>query len=310
MTGIAAVWDNPIETIGQCQVLGIGRGDGELLYHNKEDMELFKRTTMNNIVIMGRKTYESLPNKRLEGRQIIVLSKYADRLRVEELDKFYSKDVWIVREDDMYMLLYNVETLFTMGKIPNIIVAGGESIYKRMMMFCDKFLISHFIIPPSIQPDKFLTLNMSIWKSDLLYASDDFYQKLYVNTVNPFKDIRKEIVGEVNNVLKYLLDGELEKIFLNKYPEYPVIKGIQHFKPEYITRAKFRFVVTQDIIWAYQEILKPRLEFHMNSHYFLTKNLDTKEYSTIRRVLQKNMEAIDVSMENTIINWLDEELKK
>lgn len=37
--------------------------DNELLYCNSEDMEHFKNLTIGNVVIMGRKTYFSIPEK-------------------------------------------------------------------------------------------------------------------------------------------------------------------------------------------------------------------------------------------------------
>lgn len=52
--------------------------DGKLLYHLAEDMQNFKKLTKgdgNNAVVMGRKTYESLPNGQLKGRTNIVLTK-------------------------------------------------------------------------------------------------------------------------------------------------------------------------------------------------------------------------------------------
>ena len=48
---------------------------GELLYHIKNDLENFRRMTINNVVIMGRKTLESLPKgKGLPNRINIVIS--------------------------------------------------------------------------------------------------------------------------------------------------------------------------------------------------------------------------------------------
>lgn len=41
---------------------GIGNNN-QLLYHIKEDMRRFKTLTENNVVIMGRKTFDSLPNR-------------------------------------------------------------------------------------------------------------------------------------------------------------------------------------------------------------------------------------------------------
>lgn len=52
---------------------GIGK-DGRLLVHIEEDMKLFKSLTMNQVVIMGRNTMESLPAGPLKGRINIVMS--------------------------------------------------------------------------------------------------------------------------------------------------------------------------------------------------------------------------------------------
>ena len=41
---------------------GIGK-DNELLWHISEDLKRFKRLTSGNTVIMGKKTWESLPKK-------------------------------------------------------------------------------------------------------------------------------------------------------------------------------------------------------------------------------------------------------
>lgn len=52
--------------------LELGKNN-DLIWHFKEDMKFFKQTTMGHPVIMGRKTFESLP-KALPGRKNIVIS--------------------------------------------------------------------------------------------------------------------------------------------------------------------------------------------------------------------------------------------
>src|SRR4030095_8668745 len=52
----------------------IGR-DGRLPWRLKTDMAMFRAVTMGKPVIMGRKTWDSLPKKPLVGRTNIVLSK-------------------------------------------------------------------------------------------------------------------------------------------------------------------------------------------------------------------------------------------
>lgn len=51
----------------------IGRG-GDLLYHIREDLRRFKAMTMGNTLVMGRRTFESLPKGALPGRRNIVLT--------------------------------------------------------------------------------------------------------------------------------------------------------------------------------------------------------------------------------------------
>lgn len=54
----------------------IGRG-GELLWHEREDQAHFRRVTMRGPVIMGRKTWDSLPERfrPLPGRRNIVVTR-------------------------------------------------------------------------------------------------------------------------------------------------------------------------------------------------------------------------------------------
>ena len=52
----------------------IGRR-GDLIVHSREDMRYFKATTMGHPVIMGRKTFESLPKGALPGRRNIVITR-------------------------------------------------------------------------------------------------------------------------------------------------------------------------------------------------------------------------------------------
>ncbi len=47
---------------------------GDLLFHIREDMRRFRRLTTGNTVVMGRKTFESLPGGPLPGRRNIIVS--------------------------------------------------------------------------------------------------------------------------------------------------------------------------------------------------------------------------------------------
>ena len=62
-----------IAAIGKNRELG---NQGDLVFHFKEDMRFFRETTLHHKVIMGRKTWESLPGK-LKDRTNIVISRHA-----------------------------------------------------------------------------------------------------------------------------------------------------------------------------------------------------------------------------------------
>lgn len=53
---------------------GIGR-DGDMLFHLRADLRRFKALTMGHTLVMGRKTFESLPKGALPGRRNIVISR-------------------------------------------------------------------------------------------------------------------------------------------------------------------------------------------------------------------------------------------
>ncbi len=60
-----------IAAIGKNRELG---KNGKLIFHLKDDMKFFRETTKSHKVVMGRKTWESLPGK-LKNRENIVISR-------------------------------------------------------------------------------------------------------------------------------------------------------------------------------------------------------------------------------------------
>ena len=109
-----------IAAIGKNNELG---KNNNLIWHLKEDMKFFKEKTMNHKVVMGRKTYESLPGG-LPGRKIIVLSTNPVDKKVIVFDNINS----IV---DKYK--NNEEEIF---------ICGGASIYKQFLPYADKLYLT------------------------------------------------------------------------------------------------------------------------------------------------------------------------
>lgn len=106
--------------------LGIGR-DGKIPWHNPEDLKQFRRYTLGNAVVMGRKTYDSIGHA-LKGRINIVVSKDAE---------FKPNDVDFICNDPK-----NIPELRGMLPDMDIFVIGGQKIYEAVWDIADLFYIT------------------------------------------------------------------------------------------------------------------------------------------------------------------------
>lgn len=109
-----------IAVIGKNRELG---RQGKLVFELPEDMGYFKEKTMAHKVVMGRKTWESLPGK-LAGRENIVVS----RGEVTGADK-------VVRDLSEYIRDNKDST-------EEIFVIGGEAIYREFLPVADNLYLT------------------------------------------------------------------------------------------------------------------------------------------------------------------------
>lgn len=109
---------------------GIGFNNQMPWPHLKDDMKWFKEKTINNIVIMGRKTWNSLGNKILPNRINLVLSKnkiegcnYSSNDKNQLLNycnKFYpNKEIYIIGGGTVYNLYFDLVDRFYVTEIDN-----------------------------------------------------------------------------------------------------------------------------------------------------------------------------------------------
>ena len=113
-------------------------GDGNTLpWHYAEDLKFFKETTINNTIIMGRKTWDSLPRKPLKNRFNIVMSRNFDDSR----EVLSHEDVAYAADIDMAMYWHN---RFNKDKIVYII--GGAQIYNLFLKsgMVDEIIMTKF----------------------------------------------------------------------------------------------------------------------------------------------------------------------
>lgn len=110
------------------QEYGIGKDD-QLLTHLSEDLKFFKKMTKNQLVIMGRKTLETLPGgKPLPNRKTIILTRNTH---------FEAPDVTVCHTiEDVLKLVHEIETPESGEPSHEIFVCGGAEIYCALMPYC------------------------------------------------------------------------------------------------------------------------------------------------------------------------------
>lgn len=144
----------------------IGR-KGDLLFPISADLKRFKELTMGNVIIMGRKTFESLPKGALPGRENVVITRNAD----------YSKENITVFTD----LQTAIDAKLAEGK--KIFIIGGGEIYRQAMPLATNLYITHIEADapdadtffPEIKPEKWHCTEKSPMQTDPKSGVNYFY---------------------------------------------------------------------------------------------------------------------------------------
>lgn len=98
----------------------IGR-DNDLLFNLPSDLKYFKEKTLNKVVVMGERTYMSLPKRPLKNRINIVLSNNP---------QFVAEGSTIVHSlDELFMELKKYDS-------SDVFICGGASVYNLLMDYC------------------------------------------------------------------------------------------------------------------------------------------------------------------------------
>ena len=106
----------------------IGKSNGEMPWHSKEEFQHFKNTTLGFPIIMGRVTYNTL-GKPLKGRLNIIITGNQNL-------KYASEDIKI---------FYSLESAYKFcesQKFDRIFIIGGAKIYEQAMELADEMIIS------------------------------------------------------------------------------------------------------------------------------------------------------------------------
>ena len=107
---------------------GIGY-NGDLLEHIPEDLKYFKEVTADHIVVMGSKTWDSLPKKPLPDRTNIIISNRGNLLLENGAIR--------LSLDDLLLGIADFED--------DVFVIGGGSIYNQLLPFCSRVYVTKIL---------------------------------------------------------------------------------------------------------------------------------------------------------------------
>lgn len=102
--------------------LELGKNN-DLIWHFKEDMKFFKSTTTGNTVVMGRKTFDSLPHA-LPNRRNVVLTNNKE-LKIDGAE-----------------ICTSIDEVNELCSDDNVFIIGGGRIYAEFLPFADRLYLT------------------------------------------------------------------------------------------------------------------------------------------------------------------------
>ena len=136
-----------IASVGERNELGRG---GDLCWHLREDLRRFKQLTMGHPVIMGRKTWESLPHRPLPGRENIVITR-GDAATIEKEGAKV-----------LPTLEAALEYADRLSSEPYII--GGASVYEQAMALADTLELTRILATDPEADTFFPEISLKDWR--------------------------------------------------------------------------------------------------------------------------------------------------
>lgn len=120
--------------------------NGKLLYYLPADLKHFKQLTTGHTIVMGRKTFESLPKGALPNRRNIVITRQTD-YTAPGIEVFHSfEDALKACESDQ-----------------EVYVIGGESVYAAALPLADRLCLTHVHATPAEADAFFPAWDKTLW---------------------------------------------------------------------------------------------------------------------------------------------------
>lgn len=134
-----------IVAIAENNAIGL---NNKLIYWLPNDLKRFKQLTTGNTIIMGRKTFESLPKGALPNRRNIVLTRNAKAENFQGAECFRSLE----------------DALKTCAEDSEVYIIGGASVYEEALKLADRLCLTLVHDTPSEADTFFPIINNDEWE--------------------------------------------------------------------------------------------------------------------------------------------------
>lgn len=146
--------------------LAIGR-EGKMPWHLPQDLAHFKATTMGHVMVMGRKTYESI-GRALPGRRTIVIT---------HQQGWHAPSVEVA---------HSLPEALALAGPADVFVIGGSDVYQQAMPFADEMLLTE--VEQSPEADAFFpAFSAEDWRESSREAHDGFAFVTYERTLRSLR---------------------------------------------------------------------------------------------------------------------------
>ena len=138
--------------------------NNDLLWHISDDLKRFKKLTTGNVIVMGKRTYHSLPKGALPNRENMVITDQASEVI------------------DGCTMAYSIEdSIEKMSSEKENFIIGGGMVYKQFLPIANKLYLTR--VHESFEADTFFPeINFDEWKVIETYEIPRFHCRGVVKT--------------------------------------------------------------------------------------------------------------------------------
>ncbi len=131
-----------IAAVSRNGVIGV---DNALPWRLPDDLKRFRTLTMGHTVVMGRRTYESLPGP-LSGRRCVILTRSGASPPASDV-----------------RTIHTLEEIFTTARTEDVFVAGGAMLYAQTLAAADRLYLT--VVEATVRGDAhFPALEEADWR--------------------------------------------------------------------------------------------------------------------------------------------------